>query len=279
MNTRLMTICIASAMLACGAAVAQDAAGEGAPRAERREGGDRGPRQGGDRGPRQGGERGPRQGGDRGPRQGGDRGPRQGGDRGPGQGGERGPGQGGWRGRGGQMGGMMGGMMGAGGFDQNDMMVRMITNQRVLEELGLDAALREKIQFGIREIDNEQVEIQAGIQRLQQQEADLLLALLENREDTGEELAKIIDQIALNRAEIAKLPIKSLVYLRDQLTDDQLAKLIGLYKERRDRFNQRMEQFNNRGQRGPGQNGQPPPPPPHDDAAEPGDPQPPPAQE
>ena len=167
-------------------------------------------------------------------------------------------GQGGQRGQG--FGGMMGGfggMMGGMNFDQNEMMVRMITSAGVLEDLGLEPALREKIQFGLREIDNEQVEIQAGIQRLQQQEADLMLALLTNREDDGTELKALIDQIALNRAEISKLPVKSLIFLRDQLTDDQLAKLIEIYKERQEQMRQRQEQFNNRGRR----NGQPQPPP------------------
>ena len=116
---------------------------------------------------------------------------------------------------------MMGGMRGM-NIDMNDMMIRQITSANVLEQIGVDAALRETITFGLREIDNEQIEIQAGIQKLEQQEADMILALLENREDDGSKIAEIAQQIALNRAEIAKLPIKSLIYLRSQLTDEQL---------------------------------------------------------
>ncbi|MGI6495228.1 MAG: hypothetical protein ACOX5G_03920 [Kiritimatiellia bacterium] len=140
--------------------------------------------------------------------------------------------------------------MGGMAFDQTDMLVRLATNPNTLEEIGVEAALREKLQFGLREIDNEQVELQAAIRRLQQQQQERIDGLFADRENDGTDLYAIVDQIIQHRHEVAKLPVKRLIYLRDNLTDDQLAKARTLIQERQAQMQQRMEQFNARGNRG-----------------------------
>ena len=105
----------------------------------------------------------------------------------------------------------------------------MFSRPEVIEKIGVtDDALKAKIAEELRKLHTRGVEIERTIRELSIKQAELFKAVLSDKDaDTAPLFAKI-DEIATLRTLQGKLSVEALVFLRDNLTPEQIAKAIEL---------------------------------------------------
>ena len=135
--------------------------------------------------------------------------------------------------------------------------LKMFADPEKLEKAGVtDAAVREKLVATVTELKTKGEEIQKKVRELSREQAMLMGELMKNRGADASQVLSKIDEIAQLRAEQGKLSVQSILAVRDNLTDEQIAAVKKLLFERgRDRMNRR----------GKGFGGMPPPPAPQEE--------------
>lgn len=116
--------------------------------------------------------------------------------------------------------------------DRDTFLVRLIASPKTSEELGISPEQGERLRTGLREIDVEQIDLQAEIQKLSLRQADLTAGLLSDRKKDSREVMELVEKLGAVKVKVAKLPIKRMLFLRDNLTDEQIMKARTLMQER-----------------------------------------------
>ena len=156
-------------------------------------------------------------------------------------GGARGGGaRGGGEGRRGQMGQQrMGGGQWRGG-DSNEMLAQLLQDPRVAQEIGLAEDKSKALQESLRTIREREIDMQAELAKLRLQQAGQVVSLLEDRAKAPGDALEIVEKIGLLNTGIAKLAVERIVAVRDNLTDDQIAKAREIARERIERRREMM---------------------------------------
>ena len=110
---------------------------------------------------------------------------------------------------------------------------RMFSSKAVLERMGVtDEAQRTKIQEGLRQQMEEGEEIERQIREISRQQAEAMQELLKDKAADPKPLMEKIGEVAKLRAKQARLSVKAILVLRDNLTPEQLEKVSSMLHER-----------------------------------------------
>jgi Spy/CpxP family protein refolding chaperone len=113
---------------------------------------------------------------------------------------------------------------------------RMIGSGRAAEELGIGPEQAQKLRAGMQQIQEEEIDLQAEMQKLSLRQADLMASLLADRSLDAKEIMALVDEIGALKTRLAKMPVKRMLFLRDNLTADQIRKAHEMMKERAGRW-------------------------------------------
>ena len=110
---------------------------------------------------------------------------------------------------------------------------RMFSSKAMLERIGVtDEAQRTKIQEGLRQQMEQGDEIERQIRDISRQQAEAMQALLKDKEADPKAVMEKIGEVAKLRAKQARLSVKAILVLRDNLTPEQLEKMSSMLHER-----------------------------------------------
>jgi len=110
---------------------------------------------------------------------------------------------------------------------------RMFSSKAALERIGVtDEAQRTKIQEGLRQQMEQGDEIERQIREISRQQAEAMQALLKDKEADPKAVMEKIGEVAKLRAKQARLSVKAILVLRDNLTPEQLEKVGAMLHER-----------------------------------------------
>ena len=110
---------------------------------------------------------------------------------------------------------------------------RMFSSKAVLERIGVtDEAQRTKIQEGLRQQMEQGEEIERQIREISRQQAEAMQALLKDKSADPKAVMEKIGEVAKLRAKQARLSVKAILVLRDNLTPEQLEKVSSMLNER-----------------------------------------------
>lgn len=99
----------------------------------------------------------------------------------------------------------------------------LLSSDEALRKIGVaDSAVSEKIRRGLKEIKKNSFEIEKKIRMHSREQAAMMKALMSGKtKDAAKVLAKI-DELAALRSEQGKLAVKTILLLRENLTDEQM---------------------------------------------------------
>ena len=110
---------------------------------------------------------------------------------------------------------------------------RMFSSKAALERIGVtDEAQRTKIQEGLRQQMEQGEEIERQIREISRQQAEAMQALLKDKSADPKAVMEKIGEVAKLRAKQARLSVKAILVLRDNLTPEQLEKVGTMLHER-----------------------------------------------
>ena len=110
---------------------------------------------------------------------------------------------------------------------------KMFSSKAALERIGVtDEAQRTKIQEGLRQQMEQGDEIEQQIREISRQQAEAMQALLKDKEADPKSVMEKIGEVAKLRAKQARLSVKAILVLRDNLTPEQLEKVGSMLHER-----------------------------------------------
>ena len=110
---------------------------------------------------------------------------------------------------------------------------RMFSSKAMLERIGVtDEAQRTKIQEGLRQQMEQGEEIERQIREISRQQAEAMQALLKDKAADPKAVMEKIGEVAKLRAKQARLSVKAILVLRDNLTPEQLEKVSSMLHER-----------------------------------------------
>ena len=110
---------------------------------------------------------------------------------------------------------------------------RMFSSKAALERIGVtDEAQRTKIQEGLRQQMEQGDEIERQIREISRQQAEAMQELLKDKAADPKPLMEKIGEVAKLRAKQARLSVKAILVLRDNLTPEQLEKVGTMLHER-----------------------------------------------
>jgi hypothetical protein len=99
----------------------------------------------------------------------------------------------------------------------------LLSSEDSLKKIGVeDAAVSQKIKIGLKDIKKNSAEIEKKIRALSRKQAEMMKALMSGKvKDSSKVFAKI-DELAALRSEQGKLAVKTILLLRENLTDAQM---------------------------------------------------------
>ena len=110
---------------------------------------------------------------------------------------------------------------------------RMFSSKAALERIGVtDETQRTKIQEGLRQQMEQGEEIERQIREISRQQAEAMQALLKDKAADPKAVMEKIGEVAKLRAKQARLSVKAILVLRDNLTPEQLEKVSSMLNER-----------------------------------------------
>lgn len=130
---------------------------------------------------------------------------------------------------------------------------RMLSRPEFLGQLGLPEETAKKIGDELAKIAEEEKALFQERMKLSKAQADALAALMSDRTKTGDDAMKAITDLEAISSKLAALNIRRMIVVRDNLTDEQIAKASELVKKR---FADRRQEMM-RGRRGDAQQGGP----------------------
>lgn len=145
---------------------------------------------------------------------------------------------------------------GNGGFAQREIngawLLKSLTNKENLRELNVDEEKIEALTGKCEELLKKSAAIESQIRQLSRKQAADMRKFVNGELENADELLKQVDDIALLRADQGRLSIESILFLRSNLSKEQLSSVMKMLNKRG------MERRRFRGVERPGEDGRHP---------------------
>ena len=116
---------------------------------------------------------------------------------------------------------------------QGPWLVRMFTKKENFEKLGItDKAKADKLLADLESIKDEGNAIEKKVREISREQAELMRKLFADKAADSKEVMAKIDEVAKLRAEQARLSVKTILMLRENLTDEQMQNARNMMMER-----------------------------------------------
>ena len=116
---------------------------------------------------------------------------------------------------------------------QGPWLVRMFTKKDNFEKLGItDKAKADKLLADLESIKDEGNAIEKKVREISREQAELMRKLFADKAADSKEVMAKIDEVAKLRAEQARLSVKTILTLRENLTDEQMQNARNMMMER-----------------------------------------------
>ena len=116
---------------------------------------------------------------------------------------------------------------------QGPWLVRMFTKKENFEKLGIsDKAKADKLLADLESIKDEGNAIEKKVREISREQAELMRKLFADKAADSKEVMAKIDEVAKLRAEQARLSVKTILMLRENLTEEQMQNARNMMMER-----------------------------------------------
>ena len=116
---------------------------------------------------------------------------------------------------------------------QGPWLVRMFTKKENFEKLGIsDKAKADKLLADLESIKDEGNAIEKKVREISREQAELMRKLFADKAADSKEVMAKIDEVAKLRADQARLSVKTILTLRENLTEEQMENARGMMMER-----------------------------------------------
>ena len=116
---------------------------------------------------------------------------------------------------------------------QGPWLVRMFTKKENFEKLGIsDKAKADKLLADLENIRDEGNAIEKKVREISREQAELMRKLFADKVADSKEVMAKIDEVAKLRAEQARLSVKTILTLRENLTEEQMQNARNMMMER-----------------------------------------------
>ena len=116
---------------------------------------------------------------------------------------------------------------------QGPWLVRMFTKKENFEKLGIsDKAKADKLLADLEKIKDEGNAIEKKVREISREQAELMRKLFADKAADSKEVMAKIDEVAKLRAEQARLSVKTILTLRENLTEEQMKNARSMMMER-----------------------------------------------
>ena len=116
---------------------------------------------------------------------------------------------------------------------QGPWIVRMFTKKDNFEKLGItDKAKADKLLADLESIKDEGNAIEKKVREISREQAELMRKLFADKDTDSKEVMAKIDEVAKLRAEQARLSVKTILALRENLTEEQMQNARNMMMER-----------------------------------------------
>lgn len=116
---------------------------------------------------------------------------------------------------------------------QGPWLVRMFTKKENFEKLGIsDKAKADKLLADLESIKDEGNAIEKKVREISREQAELMRKLFADKAADSKEVMAKIDEVAKLRAEQARLSVKTILTLRENLTEEQMENARNMMMER-----------------------------------------------
>ena len=116
---------------------------------------------------------------------------------------------------------------------QGPWLVRMFTKKDNFEKLGItDKAKADKLLADLESIKDEGNAIEKKVREISREQAELMRKLFADKAADSKEVMAKIDEVAKLRAEQARLSVKTILMLRENLTEEQMQNARNMMMER-----------------------------------------------
>ena len=116
---------------------------------------------------------------------------------------------------------------------QGPWLVRMFTKKENFEKLGIsDKAKADKLLADLEKIKDEGNAIEKKVREISREQAELMRKLFADKAADSKEVMAKIDEVAKLRAEQARLSVKTILTLRENLTEEQMQNARNMMMER-----------------------------------------------
>ncbi|MBR6587322.1 MAG: hypothetical protein IKK82_07855 [Kiritimatiellae bacterium] len=116
---------------------------------------------------------------------------------------------------------------------QGPWLVRMFTKKENFEKLGIsDKAKADKLLADLEKIKDEGNAIEKKVREISREQAELMRKLFADKATDSKEVMAKIDEVAKLRADQARLSVKTILMLRENLTEEQMQNARNMMMER-----------------------------------------------
>ena len=116
---------------------------------------------------------------------------------------------------------------------QGPWLVRMFTKKENFEKLGIsDKSKADKLLADLEKIKDEGNTIEKNVRDISREQAELMRKLFADKAADSKEVMAKIDEVAKLRAEQARLSVKTILTLRENLTEEQMQNARNMMMER-----------------------------------------------
>ena len=116
---------------------------------------------------------------------------------------------------------------------QGPWLVRMFTKKENFEKLGIsDKAKADKLLADLEKIKDEANTIEKNVREISREQAELMRKLFADKTADSKEVMAKIDEVAKLRADQARLSVKTILMLRENLTEEQMQNARNMMMER-----------------------------------------------
>jgi Spy/CpxP family protein refolding chaperone len=116
---------------------------------------------------------------------------------------------------------------------QGPWLVRMFTKKDNFEKLGItDKAKADKLLADLEKIKDEGNAIEKKVREISREQAELMRKLFADKAADSKEVLSKIDEVAKLRADQARLSVKTILTLRENLTEEQMQNARNMMMER-----------------------------------------------
>ena len=116
---------------------------------------------------------------------------------------------------------------------QGPWLLRMFTKKDNFEKLGIsDKAKADKLLADLESIKDEGNAIEKKVREISREQAELMRKLFADKTADSKEVMAKIDEVAKLRADQARLSVKTILMLRENLTDEQMQNARNMMMER-----------------------------------------------